>query len=89
MDSALNPLIISVLRGKISEKFERIKRRHDVRNYDSDSEDEDEKALFTKTFKDRCYKCESLAIRQFNGRVKPIRGPGIQVRAEMVEQSTM
>ena len=57
MDSALDPLTISVLRDKISKKYERIKRRHGVRNYDSDSEDEDEKALFAKPFKGRCCKC--------------------------------
>ena len=57
LDSALDPLTISALRDKISEKFERIKRRHGVRNYDSDSEDEDEKALSAKTFKSRCRKC--------------------------------
>ena len=59
LDSALDPLTVSVLRDKISEKFERIKRRHGVRDYDLDSEDEDEdeKALFAKTFKGRCRKC--------------------------------
>ena len=57
LDSALDPLTISVLRDKISKKYERIKRRHGVRDYDSDSEDEDEKALFAKTFKGRCRKC--------------------------------
>ena len=51
LDSALDPLTISVLRDKISEKYERIKRRHGLRDYDSDSEDEDEKALLTKIFK--------------------------------------
>ena len=57
LDSALDPLTISVLRDKISEKYERIKRRHGVRDYESDSEDEEERALFAKTFKGRCRKC--------------------------------
>ena len=39
LDSALDPVTISVLRDKISKKYERIKRRHGVRYYDSDSED--------------------------------------------------
>ena len=55
LDSALDPLTISILRDKISEKYERIKRRYGVRDYDLDSEDE--KALFAKTFKGRYRKC--------------------------------
>ena len=69
LDSALDLLTISVLRDKISEKFERIKRRHCVRDYDLDSEDEDEKALYAKTFKGRCRKFGKFGHKAVQSRV--------------------
>ena len=56
LDSVLDPLTLDNLRDKISEKYEKIKRRKGWES-GSDSEKDEEKALFAKTFKGRCNKC--------------------------------
>ena len=58
LDSIVDPLTISMLRDKLSEKYKKIKKRKGIKAYDSDdSDDDEEKALFAKTFKGRCRKC--------------------------------
>ncbi len=42
-----------MLQDKIPEKFENIKRRKGLKDDNSVSEDEEERALFAKTFKER------------------------------------
>ena len=56
LDSVLDPLTLSILRDKLSEKYEKIRKRKGWDD-DSASEDEEERALFAKSFKGRCRKC--------------------------------
>lgn len=51
LDSTLDPLIMTVLRGKISEKFEKITRRRGSKDNISMREDAIERAQFVETFK--------------------------------------
>ena len=44
LDATLDPLTLSVLRDKISEKYKKIKRRNGIKEEDLNSEDEEEKA---------------------------------------------
>ena len=56
LESTFDPLTLGVLRDKLSEKYEKIKRRKGIKDNSSSDEDE-EKALFSKTFKGRCRNC--------------------------------
>ena len=56
LNATLDPLTMSQLRDKISEKYEKIKRRKGYKADNSGSDDEEERALFAKTFKGRCRK---------------------------------
>ena len=58
LDSIVDPLTIGMLRDKLSEKFEKIRKRQGIKDNESDdSNEDDERALFAKTFKGRCHKC--------------------------------
>ena len=74
VDTALDTLTMSVLRDKKSEKYERIKRRRGAKEFNSDIENEDERALFTKTFKGRCHKCGNFRHETVECRSKVKRG---------------
>ena len=61
LDSIVDPLTISMLRDKLSKKYEKIKKRKGVKHNKSDDSDEDgERSLFAKTFKGRCCKFGKL-----------------------------
>ena len=58
LDSSTDPLTIENLREKLSEKYEKMKARKKFRHDDSDSDEEEEKALFAGgKFKGRCNYC--------------------------------
>ena len=58
LDSIGDPLTIGMLRDKLSKKYEKIKKSEGIKDNESDDSDEDEeRALFAKTFKRRCCKC--------------------------------
>ena len=65
LDATLDPLTMSQLRDKISEKSEKIKRRKRYTVDISGSEDEEERALFAKTFKGRYRKCDGIYESKF------------------------
>ena len=57
LDSIVDPLTTGMLRDKLLEKYEKIKKRQGIKDNESDDSDEDkERALFAKTFKGRCCK---------------------------------
>ena len=74
VDTALDTLTMSVLRNKISEKYERIKRRREAKEYNADSENKDETVLFANTFKGRCQKCGKFRNKAIECRSKVKRG---------------
>ncbi len=51
---------MSVLMDKISEKYVKIRRRRGIRENNSGSENEEERAFFTKAFKGRYRKCRKF-----------------------------
>ena len=95
LDSALDPLTMGVLRNKISEKYERIKRIHGVRDYQIVMmrmririRMRMRKLFLPRYSRVRAASVESLVTRLFNARMIPTRRLGIQVKAEMMEEST-
>ena len=51
LDSIFDPLTMSILGDKLSEKYEKIKRRKGTKDHDSDNEDKEPR--FVKTFEGR------------------------------------
>ena len=75
LDSTFALLTISVITNKFSEKYEKIKRRNDFKTDESDSEEEEEKAMFAKTFKGRCRRCGKFGHKAVNCKTDLKKGP--------------
>ena len=75
LDSTSDPLPMSILRDKVSEKYEKIKRRKGIKDEASDSEDEEERALFAKRFKGRCRKCGKFGHKAADCKSDIKKGP--------------
>ena len=75
LDSTFDPLTMTVLRDKVSEKYEKIKRRKGIKDEVSDSEEEEEKALFAKQFKGRCRKCGKFGHKAADCKSDIKKGP--------------
>ena len=88
LDSTLDPLTMSMLRDKISEKYKKIKRRRGIREDNCVSEDEEERALFAKTFKKRCCKYGKFGHKAVDCKSDIKKGHASQA-GRMVEEDTI
>ena len=86
LDCAIEPLTLSVLRDKISEKYEKIKRRHkDTRNTTLVVMTMKRELCLPRPSKENAGNVESFGTRQLTVDLKRRRNPGTQV-TRMVEE---